>query len=387
MRGPKRPFQIRWREGYSVPSALTRSTDIAHLGTFSTRFSEVLKSVSAAQEAELLQAIRSEYGLGAAAYSERLMRSWRGGMPVRIGPSTARILQRLPAYLPHDQKFELVRILRDVTLSRLRTSNVALTLTADESLARVSLLIRELIVAQSKIILPPDLLASQAWISTGDAAVFEEMIREAEKQVLVGKAADFLLRLRQLQGLRKAVSSPAKIIATFQLPTASIMVTVLPPSARHRFHEAGSDPMNPKNTPDPDENFLAQWSNIELEQRFKSGEISYPEYVLRNMDQFFTPEEQSELHKIAAMHGLELERTLMEIQIKSRTSEADLAKLVETLKTLQEKGVAANIVSRHETPSGHIEISANSRRKLGCLPWMSGALVVFSLLGTVWAFA
>ncbi len=133
-----------------------------------------------------------------------------------------------------------------------------------------------------------------------------------------------------------------------------------------------------------EQKWLAQWTSLELESRFKSGEVSYPEYVLRNMDQFFTKEEQSELHKIAAMHGLELERLLMEIQIKSRTSEADLEKLLVTLRTLKDKGIKADVVSRHETPSGHIEISARSRgKRFGCLPWAStifvlwGALILF----------
>ena len=130
--------------------------------------------------------------------------------------------------------------------------------------------------------------------------------------------------------------------------------------------------MDSHETHDEEQKWLAQWTSLELESRFKSGEVSYPEYVLRNMDQFFTKEEQSELHKIAAMHGLELERLLMEIQIKSRTSEADLEKLLTTLRTLKDKGIKADVVSRHETPSGHIEISARSRSKLfGCLPWFS----------------
>ena len=118
-----------------------------------------------------------------------------------------------------------------------------------------------------------------------------------------------------------------------------------------------------------DSAFLAKWSDLELESRFKSGDVSYPAYVLRNMDQFFTAEEQAELNKIAAMHGLELERLLMEIQIKQRTSEADLQKLIATIRSLQDKNIAADVVSRHETPSGHIEISARSRRFFGCLPF------------------
>lgn len=135
--------------------------------------------------------------------------------------------------------------------------------------------------------------------------------------------------------------------------------------------------MSHENFADEDSNLLSKWNDLELETRFKSGDVSYPEYVLRNMDQFFTKEEQSELHKIAAMHGLELERMLMEIRIKSRTSEADLEKLLTTLKTLQEKKIQADVVSRHETPSGHIEISARSRRMFGCLP--TGILLISAL--------
>jgi hypothetical protein len=132
--------------------------------------------------------------------------------------------------------------------------------------------------------------------------------------------------------------------------------------------------------PSDEQTLLAKWSELELESRFKSGDVSYPEYVLRNMDQFFTAEEQSELHKIAAMHGLELERLLMEIQIKSRTSEQDLQKLLTTLRTLQEKGITADVVSRHETPSGHIEISARSRKRFfGCLPWVLTSVALVGL--------
>jgi hypothetical protein len=130
-----------------------------------------------------------------------------------------------------------------------------------------------------------------------------------------------------------------------------------------------------------DSGLLAKWNDLELETRFKNGEVSYPEYVLRNMGQFFTEAEQSELHKIAAMHGLELERLLMEIQIKSRTSEADLQKLLTTLRTLQEKKISADVVSRHETPSGHIEISARNRRSMGCLPM--GVFLLLALIALI----
>ena len=221
--------------------------------------------------------------------------------------------------------------------------------------------LRDIVQAQVAIELPPGYLEMQAWLSVGDAIVFQRMIRATERELLLEKSEDFLKRVRYLLYIRREIQSPVTIKSVLDLPTALITL---------RFLNRKKATMTNEELPQDDHGLLAKWNDLELETRFKSGEVSYPEYVLRNMDQFFTKEEQSELHKIAAMHGLELERTLMEIQIKSRTSEADLQKLLTTLKTLQDKGIAADILSRHETPSGHIEISARSRRRFfGCVPW------------------
>ena len=179
--------------------------------------------------------------------------------------------------------------------------------------------------------------------------------------MVMWQVTDFLLRAKLLQSFRRQVKIPVEILAYFELPTAQFTL--------HIGSSKRTTMQNEETITDVDSGLLAKWQSLELESRFHSGEVSYPEYVLRNMDQFFTKEEQSELHKIAAMHGLELERLLMEIRIKSRTSEEDLQKLLNTIKTLQEKGISADVISRHETPSGHIEITARSRRSAIRWPW------------------
>lgn len=330
-------------------------------GSLVERVTRIFFNMDQATVDRVLATYRTRYGDGAYAYAKRTMAAWRQGEVRQVGQTVMRLLEVVPMYVDHDTKFELVRIMREETLRRLRQYRITLTLGSQEPLTVVMDRLRECIEMQLAIELPPGYFEVQTWLSELDAVAFQRMIREGERRVLQGQSADFFLRLRFLQRIQEKTVARARIVAVFELPTAQINVRIV--QAKRRF-------MSSEETPETqdDERLLSKWSDLELETRFKAGEVSYPEYVLRNMDQFFSHEEQSELHKIAAMHGLELERLLMEIQIKSRTSEADLQKLLNTLRTLQEKGITADVVSRHETPSGHIEISARSNKRWGCFP-------------------
>ena len=351
------------------------SRSFHQFGSLVDRVTRVFFSMDSATVEQVLQAYRLKYGDGAYAYAKRTLGSWKQGQVRHVGQTMMRLLEFVPMHADNETKFEIVRIFRDETLRRLRQIDVTIELGSDEPLDEAMLRIREIIEAQLEVELPPDLIMSRTWLSESDAIIFQKMIRDGEKMVLSWQLADFMLRLRLLQRYRKQINVPVKMLAVFELPTARISFRIVQSRRKSMEPEKKLDD-DQRNTHDEEQRMLAQWNSFELESRFKAGEVSYPEYVLRNMDQFFTKDEQAELHKIAAMHGLELERLLMEIQIKSRTSEADLEKLLTTLKTLKEKGIKADVISRHETPSGHIEISARSRGKLwGCLPW-------FGIVGT-----
>lgn len=340
-------------------------------GSLVDRVTRIFFSMEPETVEKVLLAYRNKYGEGAYAYAKRTLHSWRQGQVRHVGQTMMRLLEFVPNHADNETKFEIVRIFRDETLRRLRQIDVSLSLDANESLSEPMNRLREIIEAQLAVELPPDLIMSRTWLSETDAIVFQRMIRDGERMFLSWQLADFMLRLRLLQNYRRQITLPVKMSAVFELPTARITFRIIQTKRKSMESEKSHDDEN-KNVHDDEQRMLAQWSSFELESRFKAGEVSYPEYVLRNMDQFFTKAEQAELHKIAAMHGLELERLLMEIQIKSRTSEADLEKLLTTLKTLKEKGIKADVISRHETPSGHIEISARSRGKLwGCLPWFA----------------
>lgn len=365
----RRPYRVRWADlgppRLEAPApGLNRS--FHQYGSLVDRVTRIFFAMSPDQVDQVLQAYRQKYGDGAYAYARRTIGAWKQGQVKQVGQTVMRLLEVVPQFVDLDTKFELARIVREETLRRIRQSRIEMTIPADGDLTEAMMRIQEVVEAQIQIELPPGVLEDETWLSAEDAALFQRMVRDTEKVLLTAWQADFFARIRLLQRLLREGDIPVRIVAYFELPTARIALRLVGPRGRRTMSQENL-------TPD-DSAFLAKWSDMELESRFKSGEVSYPEYVLRNMDQFFSKEEQSELHKIAAMHGLELERLLMEIQIKSRTSEADLQKLLGTIKTLQEKNIAADVVSRHETPSGHIEISARSRRGLGCLP-LGGILI------------
>ncbi len=377
----RRPYRVRWADlgppRLEAGGAPTMSKSFHRYGSLVDRVTRIFFAMDPQTVDRVLQAYRERYGDGAYAYAKRTIGAWKQGQVKQVGQTVMRLLEVVPLFVDLDTKFELARIVREETLKRLRQSRIEYTIPADGDLTDPMMRLQEVIDAQLAIELPPGVLEDQTWLSREDAALFQRMIRDTERVLLKYWYRDFFARVRLLQRMRLEGDIDAKITAYFELPTARIALKIVEPRQRRT--------MSQENLSSDDSAFLARYNDMELESRFKSGEVSYPEYVLRNMDQFFNAEEQSELHKIAAMHGLELERLLMEIQIKSRTSEADLQKLLGTIKTLQEKNINADVVSRHETPSGHIEISARSRRFLGCLP-LGGAVLGLLALVAVCAF-
>ena len=369
----RRPYRVKWADlgpPRLQPEGAAMNKSFHRYGSLVDRVTRIFFSMSPEQVDRVLQKYREEYGDGAYAYAKRTIGAWKQGQVKQVGQTVMRLLEVVPQFVDLQTKFELARIVREETLRRLHQYRIEYTIPADGDLSDPMTRLQEIIDAQLAIELPPGVLEDHTWLSREDAALFQRMIRDTERVELAAWYRDFFARVRLLQRMRLETPFRAKIVAYFELPTARVSLRIVEPRKRRT--------MSQEHISSDDSAFLAKWSDLELESRFKSGDVSYPAYVLRNMDQFFTEEEQAELNKIAAMHGLELERLLMEIQIKQRTSEADLQKLIATIKSLQEKNIAADVVSRHETPSGHIEISARSRRLLGCLPIGSVFLGLFA---------
>lgn len=368
----RKPYRVQWSD-LGPPRLELNSAAMkggAKTGSLVDRVTRIFLAMDDETKDRVLEKFREQHGDGSYAYAKRTIASWKHREVQQIGLTVIHLLDVVPLFVDLPTKFELARILREETLKRARQVKVALVISDHLEIQAAAEQLRMIIDTQLNATLPPGVVETGVWLSREYGGFFEQMIREAEKRLLYAQAQDYMNTAEKLLKMRGHISPSVQINAVFELPTALFTLRIVQPRRRGMHEQSLND----------DSGLLAKWNDLELETRFKSGEVSYPEYVLRNMDQFFTKEEQSELHKIAAMHGLELERLLMEIQIKSRTSDADLQKLLTTLRTLQEKKIAADVVSRHETPSGHIEISAKSRRGMGCLPMSVFVITALILL-------
>ncbi len=369
----RKPYRVRWTD-FGPPRLESNTPGFSsktQFGSLVDRVVRIFQSMDEETRDRVLEKYREKYGDGGYAYAKRTIASWQNREVQQVGLTVIRLLGVVPLFVNLETKFELARIVREETLRRVRQIKLVLPVGSKVDLWDATERLKEIIDAQLNTRLPEGVIQTEVWLTKEYGGFFEQMILEAEKRLLYERAKDYLRRAEYLLEFREQIPSHVQINAIFELPTALITLRIVHPRKHGMNQEAFSD----------DSGLLAKWNDLELETRFKNGEVSYPEYVLRNMGQFFTEAEQSELHKIAAMHGLELERLLMEIQIKSRTSEADLQKLLTTLRTLQEKKISADVVSRHETPSGHIEISARNRRSMGCLPM--GVFLLLALIALI----
>lgn len=273
----------------------------------------------------------------------------------RPGLTVSHLFRLVTTVIDAPRKMELARLIRKVSLQRTRHTNLTLTLKDNASLARLIEQVVELVQMQIAVELPPDYFEMQAWLMQGDLGMFQAMIKDTEQELLYRRVADLVVRAQWLKRITRSFPKHVDVRLVFEIETACVTIRI------ERSNMSEEEP-----SLQSDQDLLAKWQELEIEAKFRSGDIAYPEYVLRHLDQFFDKAEQAELHKLAAQHGLELERMLMEIRIKSKTSEEDIKRLIDILKDLDKQNIRAEVVSRHETASGHIEIRAKSRRFPGC---------------------
>lgn len=330
--------------------------------SFGLRVGAFLRGLPEATVGAALDEYGKRHGAGSAAYVRRCIRRQTGAVP-RPESTIEEFWPDLDGRLQPTERLALLSLLRQ---ARLRATERQEFVLGIDDIAHAKRLVEDAVVTEPDLLFPPERLAPSP-----EAAATYESLRRSERVALRARRADFFALADTIATTMRELPPHARASLVWDSARYRIEVRLRGGDMQHE------EPLPPT---EGDEHLLARWTDAELESRFKAGDVSYPEYVLRNMDTFFTAEERGELHKLAATQGLELERQLMEIQIKSRTSEADVKKLVETIRTLKEKGVRADVVSRHETPSGHIEIVARtSPWKLGCLPWIiSGVSFVLS---------
>jgi hypothetical protein len=325
-------------------------------GPLYDRVKSIFLSLPTDRLAALLMDYEGLYGQGALKYAIRTIPLWRAGYTDMSGQTMTRLLDLVPHHLDQSSKYDLVEALRSATLSKLRKTTISLKVRPDESLGHVVGAAVELIGKQASIELPSDLYEIGSWITDNDAKLLQKMVLQMERDVLLARTADLVLNLALLQRVRRELANAKVVAATFEVPTATIHISI----GRPRRNDAAR-----MSTPNQDSDLLRQLARAENDHHFQSGSLSFQEYVLRNMDDYFTPQQQAELNQLAARQGIELNKLKAEILIRGQTSAHDIQGLLKLLDQLKAQGANADINAEYQTPSGKIQIRAKSSR-FGC---------------------
>jgi hypothetical protein len=304
---------------------------------------------------ELLEEYGRIYGQAAKEYALRTMRRWRSGGVIMSGQTMTRLLDLVPKHLTAHDKYALIEKIRLETLRKLRRSEVKVRLRADDSVINSLGCVLDLIQQQAAVELPRSFYELRGWIHAEDAMIMQDLVLSLEKEAVYARAVDLFYQVALLQEVRRVLPHAKLIQVTFDLPTARVVVAINRPRRSKRM----------QSTPDPDNDLLLQLQKIETEQRYQSGDIGFHEYVLRNIDTLFTPEQLAELRALAVKQGLELDRLKSEIVVKGQTSAHDIKSFVTLVEDLKKKGTKADVTGKYTTPSGQIEIKAKTAR-FGC---------------------
>lgn len=318
----------------------------------------------------LLRDYGREHGEKALGYAEQTMPRWKSGQVKMAGQTMTRLLDLVPRHLPAQAKYELVKKVRIETLRRLSKTRVEISMRADDDSDGLLGRILDVIARQCAIEFPEEFYELQGWINQNDAKLMQEMAVAAEQEALYARAADMFLNVALLRRLRYALPKAKLIEATFEVPTATVVVKI------ERAKNQAKEPMEDGRQ---DDDILAKLERAANESELRSGKTTLSEYVVRNMDTMFTKEEQARLKMLAAEQGLELDRLKTEILIRHQTSAHDIDQFKKIIQDMQAQKIKGNATGEYQTPSGKVKIEASSSR-FGCMTMATISTVLLGVL-------
>jgi hypothetical protein len=318
----------------------------------------------------LLDEYRQSYGNESADYATKTIHKWRTGRVRMTGETMARLLDLVPRHLAMPQKLELVKRLRELAYRRQKKVNVNLSLPADRPIESTLSAVSKLVVQQVNLAVPEGLTEIQSWLYANDTVALQQMLVEQEREMLYALVADLYWNIQLGRWIRTHTPGRLVVEVTFEIPTAHVKIEIRRPGRLRR----GEAPT----LSNPDQDVITQIVRAESDSRFAEGQITAQEYILRNIDRYFTAAQQEELRLIAAKQGLELDKMKTEVMLRGQTSEHDIEQFKTLLEDLKKSGAKADVEGNYQTPSGSVLIKAKTR-PLGCLG-LALALFVVALL-------
>ncbi len=344
----------------------------------SERYGELFREVKEAflhmphdQLEVVLAEYRRAYGKDAHEHAVKSLPKWRTGLVRMQGATMVRLLELVPLHLPLEGKMLLVKSVRQLAQRRRGKARVCMSLPADGSLNQAFNIAVKLVRKQIEIGMPEGLTEIEGWLYQDDIKALQQVLVEQEREMLYAQVADLYWNLKLAQWLRTGIRGRMVAQVRFEIPTAHVIIEVRRPRR--------TKPVEVSELSMQDQDVITQIMRAESDSRYAEGQMTAQEYVLRNIDRYFSPQQQEELRLIAAKQGLELDKMKTEVVMRGQSSAHDVEQFKKLLDDLKKSGARADVEGNYQTPSGSVSIKAKTNA-LGCSTLLFGVLMLTLLL-------
>lgn len=301
----------------------------------------------------LLEEYGKKYGGQARAYAVKTIPDWKTGRRRLSGQTMTRLLELVPRHVSAEKKYEFVKQTRARTLELLKPSFVQIDLQGADTFGEVLGHCLRAIAGQDQITFPEEFYEIRSWITAKDAKMMEQLIVDIEKEAHQERIIKTLLTIPYILALKRALPAGMKLTVTVRVPTLTYVVSYVKTKQEAKRMESDAD-------------FLTAIERADSDLKLQKGEITLHEHLLRNWDQYLTPEQQNELRKIALEEGLKLDALRTQMMTQSKAASYDLQQFQEILEKLRTSKSKATATGTFQTASGEIRIESRSKGWFGC---------------------
>jgi hypothetical protein len=165
-----------------------------------------------------------KYGLGAESYARNIFPKWKSGVVKLSGQTAERLIELLPPRLNKEQRYELIRKLRNHYIRKLTESVYAKPESWRESVIPV---IKKVVETSRNLKLPEVLFIKASWLADGDSRAAQNILRSIEEEEARQRTSYLEAEFKRIEIFMTRVENTTFASHTISLPQGDIHVIIL----------------------------------------------------------------------------------------------------------------------------------------------------------------
>lgn len=313
----------------------------------------------------LFEAYGEVYGRAAQAYAEDTYELWRAGKVKPSAMTLTKLLDLVPQHVSVRRKYELVSSLRSRALELARKNNVRLTIRDGSAFSTVLRQCITVLSDQRQVEVPSQFFEVRTWVAQNDTDVLQRLAADLETEAHRIRVFQTLVLLPYVLQLREVLPVRSRLTMTLTVPTVRYTIDF------ERIEGEGTTMM--------DQDILTAIQRAETDVSFQRGDITLHEHLLRNLEQYLTPEQVKELTLLAGREAVDLDGLRQRLMIQSTVASRDIEQFQALIQSLRQGNTATAASGTFKTASGEIRIETK-KRGLGCLGGVCTVCAVLALI-------